>query len=90
MALKMSAPRQTLRELLVPGGNHVKDEVVPEAVGGITPPRSDVSSLSPSHSSDSSLPPSPEANILSKEVGYSIFSYSRITNLKVSLICYYR
>lgn len=68
MALKMSAPRQTLRELLVPGGNLIKDEV-PEGVGGITPPRSDSSLSSPSHS-DSSLPPSPEESILMKEVGH--------------------
>ncbi|XP_063237841.1 sterol regulatory element-binding protein 1 [Bacillus rossius redtenbacheri] len=63
IALKMVAKEQSLKELLVgqPSQQQLCDEMMlREAVGPITPPRSDVSSpsFSPSHS-DSSLPPSP-------------------------------
>uniref|UniRef100_A0A1B6EGK4 BHLH domain-containing protein n=1 Tax=Clastoptera arizonana TaxID=38151 RepID=A0A1B6EGK4_9HEMI len=61
MALKMNAKQQTLRDLLVPEMPSCKDDDVEMAlVGGITPPRSDVSSLSPSRSDSSSLPGSPQ------------------------------
>ncbi|XP_075234704.1 sterol regulatory element binding protein isoform X2 [Lycorma delicatula] len=66
MALKMNAQSQTLRDLLVPPPvvTPCKDSKYDDSmagVGGITPPRSDVSS-SPSHS-DTSLPPSPEESL---------------------------
>ncbi|GLV35496.1 Sterol regulatory element binding protein [Carabus blaptoides fortunei] len=58
MALKMAARKQTLKDLLNAGNTNV-DELAQECVGDITPPHSEISSLSPPHS-DNSLPPSPE------------------------------
>lgn len=63
MALKMNAQSQTLRDLLTPETQLPCKEDDPEMLlGGITPPRSDVSSLSPARSDSSSLPASPQTD----------------------------
>lgn len=54
MALKMAAQKQSLKELLVPS----EDVMLNELNGDITPPHSDVGSLSPK--SEVSTPSSPE------------------------------
>lgn len=57
LKMKMTNRKQSLKDLLV---TNVQDDMVP-VIGPITPPRSDESnpSLSPSHNSDNSMPPSP-------------------------------
>lgn len=57
LKMKMTNRKQSLKDLLV---TNVQDDMVP-VIGPITPPRSDESnpSLSPSHNSENSMPPSP-------------------------------
>lgn len=69
MALKMNAQRQSLRDLLVPGGAKEEEEIP----GGITPPRSET--LSPPHSQ----PPSPEDHIYATDVGIVRLTLSMIS-----------
>lgn len=56
MALKMAARQNTLKDLLQTGGTVVDEINITEYANEDTPPPSDVSSLSPTHS----LPSSPE------------------------------
>ncbi|KAG8226034.1 hypothetical protein J437_LFUL004155 [Ladona fulva] len=72
MALKMASQKHTLKDLLVPdstGQNH-NERMLTDSIGGITPPRSDVSTpeLSPHSDDNGSLPPSPDTSFSSKLV----------------------
>uniref|UniRef100_A0A1Q3FNU2 Putative dna-binding protein n=1 Tax=Culex tarsalis TaxID=7177 RepID=A0A1Q3FNU2_CULTA len=82
LKMKMSNRKNSLKDLLV--GN-VQDEMVQS--GPVTPPRSDDSSnssLSPSHTSDNSMPPSPYGSMSSGGGGIddSLNEEEMITNVR--------
>lgn len=68
MALKMNAQRQSLRDLLVPGGPKEEEEIP----SGITPPHSET--LSPPYSQ----PPSPEDHVYATDVSILWITLSSI------------
>lgn len=81
MALKMAAQKQSLKELLVP----TEDVMLTELSGGdITPPHSDVGSLSPK--SEVSTPSSPEDHQYSMVIIYFRFKKKIKLNFTTLLI----
>lgn len=79
MALKMAAQKQSLKELLVPSTD---DVILNELNGDITPPHSDIGSLSPK--SEVSTPSSPE------DYQYPDHQYSKVLTLhtrKLIVVC---